>query len=234
MNKVNIDKVKQITGMVLGEQGRTLYVTPIIAAISLIFVLAFIENNHVVVIEDVMKFGLPMSMFIPTLLIIQKFVSDSQVQRIITIPASNLDKYTAMLVAIVIQSVLWFVIMLVTDVVLLSVACSVLYGIETSSVLAVIIDTKFLLQIIPMMFMAALVGWGKIAARTALSRRVVDYVLIALSFVVYLILIMLVIFINQNVIAVVVSLTIYSFVVMILAIIRSYYNFKKIISYVNK
>lgn len=234
MNKINIDKVKQITGIVLGEQGKTLYITPIISAIALLLFSAFIENNHADVIEDVIKFSIPMSLFVPTVVIIQKFTSDRPLQRIITLPASNLDKYTAMLVAIVIQSVLWFVIALVTNVVLLLIACSVLYGIETSSVLAVIIDTKFLLQIIPMMFMAALVGWGKIASRTALSRRVVDYVLIALSFVVYLIMLMLVIFINQNVMAVFVSLTIYSFVVMILAIIRSYYNFKKIISYVNK
>ena len=234
MNKINFDKVKQIAGIVFSEQGKTLYVTPIISAIALMLFFAFIENNHADVIEDVIKFGIPMSMFIPTVVIIQKFIGDRPLQRIITLPASNLDKYTAMLVAIVIQSVLWFVITLVTNVVLLLIACSIFYGIEASVVLELIFDIMNLRFMIPMMFIAALVGWGKIAARTALSRRVVDYVLISLSFVGYMIMLMLLIFINQNAMAVVVSLTIYSFVVMILATIRSYYNFKKIISYVDE
>ena len=232
MNKINFDKVKQITGMVLGEQGRTLYVTPIIAAIVLVLVFVFMENNYADVIENVIRFSIPMSLIIPTVVVIQKFIGERPVQRIITLPASNLDKYTAMLFAIVTQSVLWFVLTLVTNVVLLLIASSIFYGIEASVVLSLIFDIMYLRFIIPMMFIAALVGWGKIAARTALSCRIVDYVLIALSFVGYLI--MLPIFINQNAMAVVVSLTIYSFVVMILAIVRSYYNFKKIISYVDE
>ena len=232
MNKINIDKVKQIAGMVLGEQGKTLYASPVIATIVLVLVFVFMENNYADVIEDVIRFSIPMSLIIPTVVVIQKFIGERPVQRIITLPASNLDKYTAMLVAIVTQSVLWFVLTLVTNVVLLLIASSIFYGIEASVVLSLIFDIMYLRFIIPMMFIAALVGWGKIAARTALSCRIVDYVLIALSFVGYLI--MLPIFINQNAMAVVVSLTIYSFVVMILATIRSYFNFKKIISYVDE
>ena len=231
MSKINIDKVKQIVELVLGEQGKSLYISPIFYALALMLLFTFVDNNYADMVMDVIKFGIAMWMIVPVLLVVQKFVSDSEVQRIITLPASTLDKYVAMLTANAIQIIIWFVIMTITEVMMLIITNKLLYGIEISVVLAAITDPIFLRLIIPMMYIAALVGWGKVAARTTLSRRIIDYVLMALLLVGYIP--MLFAFANQGTTAVIVALTIYEFAVILFALVRSYYNFKKIISYEN-
>ncbi len=224
MSNVNWNKVKSVTETVLGEEGRAVYIMPVVYSLAIVLVTTFIDNQYSDMIEDSISFTIALSMIIPTILIIEKFVGSSRLQHIITLPASNIDKYAAMILAIALKSVIWLAVMLVTDIVFLLIISHIIYGTGYSSVLGLIFDTKYIRFILPMMYIASLVGWLKIAYRTGVTNRYVEYVLAVISSVLYLLI--LPVMSDYGYTAVVLALNVYSILIIILAVVRSYNNFK--------
>ena len=232
MKNIQWNNVRMIIGTMLVEKTRALFVTPLVYSLALVIIMNFIDNSFSRLAEDCTMFTIPLSMIMPTIFVIQKFVGESQLQQTIAIPASNPDKYTAMISLIIIQSFIWLAVMFISDIVFLLIISNIIYGAEPSAVLSVIFDTKYLLQIIPMIYMTSLVGWWKIASRTTSGRRYADYVTVVMSFIIYLFMVPM--FYTFGRTAMFAAITIYSLLVIIFALVRSYHNFKRIITNVNK
>ena len=191
MKNLDFNKVKRIAAMSLTEQGKKLYTYPIVFAFVFVFMGIFLnideEFNPCNMLQNSLATMIIMYTIMPMGATMKKFISDDHPNSIMMLPATNLEKYAAMIAAVIVQFLMWFLICLVVCLIVLFVVNSMIMHSDTdilTSCIAGDLSSAFVFISI-FMFISSMIGMWKLAGHVSVNRRYAVYVCVVLAFILY-------------------------------------------------